>query len=294
MKAKTEEKVKEKVTYVENEPIAYWLDPETVIVNRNPHSLVATLQVINTVREARALEYRVFEAPLDLIKDAGIPLEEIRICDACDKHDHNATRIRNIKTGHITYTNWNDEPWMPPYAGYFRVDGRHGENIEWGRWCIPSSVVFAWEENHYLATVDGNKSYLMMLLRPAKTVDDAWRCLMPAAVQEDIAAGIRVVRQGEWYISDYCLSDKHLANILGVSAYYVCGLSSGILPCGPRENKHVAGRLIAVPNPISGDMGYWVRSFIAHPEHDTVYLKGWSIARRNLALQSWSTSGTDD
>ena len=115
----------------------------------------------------------------------------------------------------------------------------------------------------YLLGVDQGYPWISQVPVTVKSLDQALGYLKPVAVKTAEAAGLRVVRQGDWFFIP------------------VDNVPAGT-PLGeePLDDDHIAENILRLKTRT------YVSGSITHHQHDTVHLPGWHQALQNRAIRN--------
>lgn len=159
-----------------------------------------------------------------------------------------------------------------------------------------------YQKRHFLCALDEGSYFVSALPRKVKSVAEAFDVLKPLAVKQAEAAGIKVLRQGEWFFIPTLFDDSVMASARGMSkTAFLRQTEIKALPKqDPSSNDHVVRQYV------SGQKGspIRVRGTVYHRdpmtgrgtgEHASVKLGDlWHEAHRNTERASWSMGGTFD
>jgi hypothetical protein len=152
----------------------------------------------------------------------------------------------------------------------------------------------------YLCAMDESSYFISLLKKNPKSVEDAYKSLMPSIVSKALANGVKVIRQGEWYFMPVVqLESSNTIHFGNMPTFTWNNMkTSNPLPAGSGSNLHLPTRY-STWNKYHFAMGM-VRhvdpaTYQSTGQHRAVKLgKTLHLAVENEAVQSWSADGRVD
>lgn len=200
---------------------------------------------------------------------------------------------------------WRDarthEAFKAPDQGMLipEVDGLHAE------WHFIDETLLNVKGRTLLCRLDENVYCVIEVPSGPRTVHEAIESLKPAPVKESEAAGVPVLRQGEWFFVPFAKDDADLATKLGLASKTAVRKQSRMRPLPRRDassRAHFAVTLIH-DNRIYARgtvhhrrevMRPYREKWCASGEHRPLRLDGWYAVYPNLEIASWTQSGNFD
>jgi hypothetical protein len=152
--------------------------------------------------------------------------------------------------------------------------------------------LFKYKSKYFLSGIDNSSKnyayYLILLKKPAQTVEEAFRQLAGNLTDEeykDYLQGI-IKRQGEYFLIPSKLTTAQLKRMDAITPRKIkhdVDLSKGV------GNAHIAKDLIKMSD------GLYIRRSLRHREHRMISLKNtWHKVVKNIQKNSWSADGRID